>query len=358
MAPERQIFDPDGDVLFILSSTSKLTLEELGLTNQPQPDSPHVLMQVSSKHLMLASPVFKAMLTSPFSEGQTLARTGHVDIELPEDDCVAFTILMNVIHSKGRKVPSVLSLKLLAIVSMLVDKYQLQEIAAVFSDIWIREMALVVTYFYDDTVFYDRNIDVLTHWLLIAWVFRHTVLFEEVSKALVQAARFPLPAVPDEVPIPQSIFDAIDARRMKCLSEIFREVSGWVDHYHEKPWNVSCTGATETPSSVSCTSTTETRRNCDTQVLGSLIRACSVCFIWPTPKRPYTGHSVQGVLERIAELNVISLCDILHPERSNNKGHWVANDILEVCNELYLQGGLDIGVFAKDCAEQDSKGEN
>lgn len=63
-------------------------------------------MLVSSAHLKLASPVFKAMLQSNrFMEGQTLKTTGKVEIALPDDDAESVELLMNIVHNRSKRIP-------------------------------------------------------------------------------------------------------------------------------------------------------------------------------------------------------------------------------------------------------------
>ena len=50
-------------------------------------------MQVSSKHLAMAIPVFKALLSHGFSEGEALRTQGTAKIPLPDDDPAAMAIL-------------------------------------------------------------------------------------------------------------------------------------------------------------------------------------------------------------------------------------------------------------------------
>jgi hypothetical protein len=88
-------------------------------------------MLVSSKHLILASPVFKVMLQDCFKEGQTLRSGGFLDLLLPDDDPAAFCILLDIIHGRNRKVPREIDMGLLAGITILVDKYQLQEVVEI-----------------------------------------------------------------------------------------------------------------------------------------------------------------------------------------------------------------------------------
>lgn len=67
--------DPDGDLLLHLPPPSS--------RNSSQKYTVHVL--VSSKHMSLASPVFKAMLTGGFQEAVELKAAGKTEIPLPDE---------------------------------------------------------------------------------------------------------------------------------------------------------------------------------------------------------------------------------------------------------------------------------
>jgi hypothetical protein len=95
-------------------------------------------MLVSSRHMILGSPIFKAMLQpSNFKEGRELSASGKVEVGLPDDDANAFRIVLDIIHDHNRRVPKQISLELITRISTLVDKYQMVEAVEPFSDVWI-----------------------------------------------------------------------------------------------------------------------------------------------------------------------------------------------------------------------------
>jgi BTB/POZ domain len=219
-------FDPDGDLRLLLrnpvqdaAETSEVgpdenVSEELGndLSGLVIPEeslnsndvalkddedcSDVVEMLVSSKHMMLASKVFKAMLSN-FSEGYTLRSTGKVEQTLPEDDPAAFEILLNIIHGRTRSVPRQVDLPLLARLAITTDKYELWEVVEMFSDVWITHL--------QDSIPKSFSKD-LHLWLLISWVFGKPSEFSHVSKVLQKEASGRIEGVlPDNLPIPPSI---------------------------------------------------------------------------------------------------------------------------------------------------------
>lgn len=182
---ECDVFDPLGDVILILKDNSKLcSLESpdggLGANDEDADEAQDeeelpgdVRMQVSSKHISHASPVFKAMLGSGFKEGTALQTDGNVEIALPDDDPKSFAVLMCIVHHCNRRVPKSLSLLELSKMAVLVDKYLVHEAVEVFSDIWIDRLRESLP---------TRCSDELMHWLCISWVFEQPKEFEAVTR--------------------------------------------------------------------------------------------------------------------------------------------------------------------------------
>ncbi len=158
-------------------------------------------MRVSSRKVMLASPVFKAMLKHSFMEGTTLRATGKVEVPLPDDDPVAFALLMDIVHdTKGRAAP-VMDTLFLTKLAILVDKYRLQQYVATHSDEWVESLRGEIPQTFTPE---------LLHWLCISWVFRRPIEFNLVTRI---AERESLggdldtysQALNDNLPIPQRI---------------------------------------------------------------------------------------------------------------------------------------------------------
>ena len=149
-------FDPEGDVILIVTGktaeTSQATsIHERSSTydveNTMNFDEDVIIVEdkscqkfrfrVSSRHLILASSVFRAMLSRNFREGTTLKAVGIVEIDLPDDDPDALALLLNVIHSRSKSVPSKLGLSSLCRLALLVDKYQMHEAFNLLASMWI-----------------------------------------------------------------------------------------------------------------------------------------------------------------------------------------------------------------------------
>ncbi|KAF5633014.1 hypothetical protein F25303_9297 [Fusarium sp. NRRL 25303] len=92
--------------------------------------------RVSSAHLMLVSPVFKAMLDGPFRESSR-NKDGRFEVKKSECSASALLILLDIIHGHHRDVPKTMKLGLLTEMAILVDYYECHEIVEMFAENWI-----------------------------------------------------------------------------------------------------------------------------------------------------------------------------------------------------------------------------
>lgn len=153
-------------------------------------------MLASSKHLILASSVFKAMLQAGrFLEGNTLASQKQVEIPLPDDNAAAFEILLNILHGRTRKVPKKVDLSLLVELSVLVDKYQLHEPVEIFSDLWFDHI--------DDIADWHAGGAHVPKLICITWVFNKATCFSKITRTAQLKGCKPLKGSDtDALPIP------------------------------------------------------------------------------------------------------------------------------------------------------------
>lgn len=158
-------------------------------------------MRVSSRKVRQASPVFKAMLKHSFMEGTTLRNTGKVEVPLPDDDPVAFALLMDFIHGTKSNMAPVMDTLFLTRLAILVDKYRLQQYVAISSDKWVESLRREIPQTFTPD---------LLHWLCISWVFRRPIEFNLVTRiaereSLGQDLDTYSPALNENLPIPQRI---------------------------------------------------------------------------------------------------------------------------------------------------------
>ncbi|GIK06684.1 hypothetical protein Aspvir_002334 [Aspergillus viridinutans] len=159
-----------------------------------------VKMRVSSKHLSLASPVFKKMLHGPWKEAQGL-RLGYVEIEMDGQNMDAMLLLMKVIHGYGPDIPRNVTLAMVVKISTLADYYNCHEVIHLAVQLWIRPLQVGVM----------MNCDELAQWIWISWVFQLTNLFRYATNCAVTYSKGPISTI--GLPIPQPVIDAIEKRR-------------------------------------------------------------------------------------------------------------------------------------------------
>lgn len=114
--------DPDGDITLELSSSGA-----------------KIHLQVSSKVLSLASPVFARMFKSQFVEGLNNQSTSAspVVIPLPDEDEKAFTVLCNALHYRlGPAWPS-LSAACLENIAVICNKWDFVNAISPSAEVWL-----------------------------------------------------------------------------------------------------------------------------------------------------------------------------------------------------------------------------
>ena len=120
--------DPAGDLVLKLGSGEEVTL-----------------IRVHSQVLSLASPVFAAMLSPRFAEGQTLEdNKGLVDstttIDLPDDDPMAMSLLCKILHFKEDAAQQTsYPPDILMGLAVICDKYNMSRALSPWSHIWMEK---------------------------------------------------------------------------------------------------------------------------------------------------------------------------------------------------------------------------
>ncbi|KAG6232117.1 hypothetical protein E4U25_006838 [Claviceps purpurea] len=154
--------------------------------------------RLSSRHLALASPVFRAMLNGSWKEsapaldrsnnGSAKTRAplqlgfdSQVRFELTAEDWddEVFLILMNIIHGRNALVPLSSDLTTLVKMSVLVDYYQCQEVTQIVVGLWIDKLSdqLPKSYHPECVI-----------WMFVSWVFSRGEIFEEMTKVAIRTS--------------------------------------------------------------------------------------------------------------------------------------------------------------------------
>ena len=128
-------------------------------------------MLVSSKHLSLASPVFRKLLNSKLLEGEALRINKCLDLALPEDDVYAFSLIMKIVHLRNNSLPSTVSLSTLTSLAVLVDKYEFHESVTAWAGPWAAKVSKAPLHYRNE----------FAYWICVCWVFGLSDKFAKIT---------------------------------------------------------------------------------------------------------------------------------------------------------------------------------
>ncbi|KAF7863214.1 hypothetical protein EAF04_007296 [Stromatinia cepivora] len=338
---EKHMIDADGDCIFHLQRKTKTSIktsnehEEVegeGETQNIYNDEgdqennddestdevefEEVIFQVSSKHMMLASPAFKAMFqhTDGFKEGEELHTEGTVHVPLPDDNPDAFLILANIIHCRDAQIPQKLSLSALCDFAILVEKYCMQDAVTIVSFIWIKDLM-------GELHSWKVHEDAVLHWLCIAWVFNVDEAFFHITWLLaLKNAQPPSIRLRDhdvDLPIPDTVIEKMDENRERIISRCFTLITNLITKYQNSR---HCKAGYKNPNNrQKAVETTRTyRHECDSMMLGSILKGATEHGLFPAATPPFEGFSFIGIYEKIRLLKPVSPCDWI--QKHNREG--------------------------------------
>jgi hypothetical protein len=168
-------------------------------------------MFVSSRHMMLVSLVFRTMLSGNFKERREPASDGKVQVPLPNEDPTSFAIVLDIVHSRNRRVPKHVDLELLTRISIIVDKYQMVEAVESFSDGWIERLKKDMPTTYG--LFGDESKRKFHRWMPIAWVFNLQSEFKSVTQVVARATGAGLKnEIDSRLPIPSAVLGMLSLK--------------------------------------------------------------------------------------------------------------------------------------------------
>ncbi|KAG5294284.1 BTB domain-containing protein [Histoplasma ohiense] len=217
-----------------------------------------VLIRASSRHLILASSVFRAMLQRKFSECNALQKNGSVEIRLPADDPDAFLILLNIIHGYMRRVPTEVDIDTYTQIAVLTDKYDVHEAVEIFTNSWFEKLKDAIPKTYTEDI---------PGWICICWIFNRPQEFKHVTRLALRQGKQNLPL--GDLPIPAFVADTIDSQRIDSISRIVSILHVQLADYLEKE---HCSF------------------ECDSLMLGALTKRLRALHLFPNrPDPPFTG---------------------------------------------------------------------
>ncbi|KAK4453508.1 hypothetical protein QBC34DRAFT_376408 [Podospora aff. communis PSN243] len=182
--------------------------------------TPHqaLTFQVSSQHLINASPFFKAALTGGWAESSTVNGSGHREIAAQDWDVKAFRIVMDIVHGRTKLLPRAVSVELLCKIAVVVDYYQLRDAAHFF----LRSWAGLLDYYKDVATSRNGVRRNLVMWIFIAHMVENRQLFKQVTRSAGELSEGRLLSL--GLPIPEWIIDGIEEQRERALYRVAEEL--------------------------------------------------------------------------------------------------------------------------------------
>ncbi|KAL4905062.1 hypothetical protein BDW74DRAFT_178072 [Aspergillus multicolor] len=175
------------------------------------PNSTTHRIQVSAKHLTLASPYFKNVLTGGWKESRTFPEKGFAEITADGWNLDAFLILLRAIHSQNHLIPERLDLETLAQVALIADYYDCKDVIYVWGrTVWLKAIQR------DSLDMYSREL-VLSLW--ISWFFRDAELFTCFTSCAMSTSRGRISVL--GLPVPIIVVLALNKRRETRITSLF-----------------------------------------------------------------------------------------------------------------------------------------
>ncbi|GFF90472.1 hypothetical protein IFM47457_08500 [Aspergillus lentulus] len=171
------------------------------------PSKVDVRIQVSAKHLMLASPVFKKALR------QMERRFNLFEITTEGWDVEAFLILLRILHCQHHKLPKRVNLELAAKIAVLADYYECNDLVGFIRDAWINCLREELP------DMYSRN---LILWLWISWYFNMPMKFKKATSIAMSQSKDEINAL--ELPIPARIIYEMNQKRQQAICKIILQL--------------------------------------------------------------------------------------------------------------------------------------
>ncbi|RAL02499.1 uncharacterized protein BO80DRAFT_379015 [Aspergillus ibericus CBS 121593] len=173
------------------------------------PDEDCIRIQVSAKHLIFASSVFKKTLTGGWKESVTYLQKGSVEITAEGWDLVALLILLRAIHGQYYSVPRKLTLERLAKVAVLIDYYKCKETMYPLTDIWLKAL--------EEPIPTTCSRDLIL-WLWVSWFFQLPAQFKKSTSTAMSCSTGWISSL--GLPISYSVLKSMNDRRQEAINNL------------------------------------------------------------------------------------------------------------------------------------------
>ncbi|KAF5251203.1 hypothetical protein FANTH_3638 [Fusarium anthophilum] len=236
-----------------------------------------VRMRVSSRHLILASRTFEAMLEGPWSEASPSSRPLR-QISAEGWDAFALAIVLESIHGRHFKVPQKTNIGLLTRIATIVDYYQCREAVALHYDKWIDSVS-------ESEKLPSMICSASMMSLYVSWVFRDTDRFEVLAQNFLNYGTGLSIIETHDLPV-NGILSKIDVQRRSLISRVLESLDSLQETLVKE-------GGCEEEQDSSCTAI----------MLGVLMRERhKLSRSLPPLVAPFEGHTLTQVLLRVKNL--------------------------------------------------------
>ncbi|CAI7658096.1 unnamed protein product [Penicillium crustosum] len=235
-------------------------------------------IQVSAKHLTLASPVFKRILTGGWKESIAYLQKSSVEITADSWDIEAFLVVLHAIHAKNKRIPQKLTLEMLAKVAVIADYYECKESLYIITDIWFNSLEERIP------TTYSRD---LILWLWVSWFFQRPSQFKESTSNVISCSENHISGW--KLPIPDKVIGLINESREQVIAELIAIIYA--------------TRAALLSRSKGCSF------ECSSIMYGALtMQMESVHLLSPTPEAPFPGWNYNDLREKVLSFQSPQWC--------------------------------------------------
>ncbi|KAI9163622.1 hypothetical protein HJFPF1_05243 [Paramyrothecium foliicola] len=236
------VLDPNGDVEIVLTSPNTQIFEwvgsegvdvktaaagnmgdDSGAPSSPNLERPTELrLLASSKHLCLASPVFRKMLTWPHRESNE-KKAVH-EIRATGWHAREFIMVLDAIHGRHSLIPHGVTSRSIARIGAIADFYDCHESIECFVNSWIDARSSCHPSQYGEECML---------WMLISWVFLRPTICGEMAGVAMAGCPEELQTM--DLPLPLSLIQLIKDGRAKRISTILKTVNNLHKTLVEEP---------------------------------------------------------------------------------------------------------------------------